>query len=48
MKITSKGRYAVLAMVDIAKFGENNPCNCLTFQSGKIFHFHILSKFLMI
>ena len=27
MKITSKGRYAVLAMVDIAKFGENNPCN---------------------
>ena len=27
MKITSKGRYAVLAMVDIAKFGENTPCN---------------------
>ena len=27
MKITSKGRYAVLAMVDIAKFGEDTPCN---------------------
>ena len=27
MKITSKGRYAVLAMVDIAKFGEYAPCN---------------------
>ena len=27
MKITSKGRYAVLAMVDIAKFGEDAPCN---------------------
>ena len=27
MKITSKGRYAVLAMVDIAKFGVDTPCN---------------------
>ena len=27
MKITSRGRYAVLAMVDIAKFGSNRPCS---------------------
>ena len=27
MKITSRGRYAVLAMVDIAKFGSKRPCS---------------------
>jgi len=27
MKITSRGRYAVLAMVDIAKFGSKKPCS---------------------
>ena len=27
MKITSRGRYAVLAMVDIAKFGSKSPCS---------------------
>ena len=27
MKITSRGRYAVLAMVDIAKFGSMRPCS---------------------
>ena len=27
MKITSRSRYAVLAMVDIAKFGSNRPCS---------------------
>ena len=27
MKITSRGRYAVLALVDIAKFGSNRPCS---------------------
>ena len=27
MKITSRGRYAVLAMVDIAKHGESSPCS---------------------
>ena len=27
MKITSRGRYAVLAMVDIAKHGELYPCS---------------------
>ena len=27
MKITSRGRYAVLAMVDIAKHGETSPCS---------------------
>ena len=27
MKITSRGRYAVLAMVDIAKYGVSSPCN---------------------
>ena len=26
MKITSKGRYAVLAMVDIARHSNNSPC----------------------
>ena len=27
MKITSRGRYAVLAMVDLAKFGSQKPCS---------------------
>ena len=27
MKITSRGRYAVLAMVDLAKFGSKKPCS---------------------
>ncbi len=27
MKITSRSRYAVLAMVDIAKFGSKRPCS---------------------
>ena len=27
MKITSRGRYAVLAIVDIVKFGSNRPCS---------------------
>ena len=27
MKITSKGRYAVLAMVDIARHSKTSPCN---------------------
>lgn len=27
MKITSRGRYAVLAMVDLAKFGLQKPCS---------------------
>ena len=27
MKITSKGRYAVLAMVDVARNSNNSPCN---------------------
>ena len=27
MKITSRGRYAVLAMVDIAKHGDLSPCS---------------------
>ena len=27
MKITSKGRYAVLAMVDVARHSNNYPCN---------------------
>ena len=26
MKLSSKGRYAVLAMVDIAKYAEDKPC----------------------
>jgi Rrf2 family iron-sulfur cluster assembly transcriptional regulator len=26
MKLSSKGRYAVLAMVDIAKYADNKPC----------------------
>ena len=27
MKITSRGRYAVLAMVDLAKYGSQKPCS---------------------
>ena len=26
MRLSSKGRYAVLAMVDIAKYADNKPC----------------------
>ena len=38
MKLSSKGRYAVMALADLAKFNSNEPLNCLKiFKSNNQF-----------
>ena len=38
MKLTTKGRYAVMAMADLASYSKNNQLVYLKFQLDKIFH----------
>ena len=45
MKITSRGRYAVLAMADLAN-GSQKPCSFHMFLLGKIYLCLIWSRYL--
>ena len=35
MKLSTKGRYAVMALADLAKFDNNNPCLLYTSPSPR-------------
>ena len=48
MKITSRGRYAVLAMVDLANLDHKNHAACHMFQLGKIYLCLIWNRYLTI
>jgi DNA-binding IscR family transcriptional regulator len=46
MRLTSKGRYAVRAMLDLTVNSNGNPVDFRKFQTDKTFHFTTSSSFL--
>ena len=44
MKLSSKGRYAVLAMVDIAKYAEDKPCKLSNVALRQNISLHFLEQ----
>ena len=46
MKLTSKGRYAVTAILDIALHAGTDPVCLADISERQVFHFRILSNYL--
>ena len=48
MKLSSKGRYAVLAMVDIAKYAEDKPCKLSNVALRQNISLHFLEQIFLL